>query len=575
MSITEIRELFSVASSDRSPRVWNGTARRCVVALFVLMFCLLSRRGSAQTLERWVYAPTNLLVTEQTDRLEKLMREAAGFGYTHILITDSKFSRLHELDERYFRNIERIRGVATELNLQLVPAVFPVGYSNDLLSQNPNLAEGLPVRDALFEVRDGTARVIPDPQVSLPVVTDLKAWDFVDETLKPEGKSLRVTEPRGENSRVMKTVRVSPYRHYHVSIRIRTLDFRGQPQISVIEPSTGRRLTHTNLRVGRTEDWTVCHITFNSLSNDQVHVYIGAWGATGGSMWIEDAMIEECGLLNVLRRNGTPLVVRREDNLLAILSEGQDFEEVRDPQLGTVPYAGEYDVWHESPGIRMRGPWPDGMRLRVSWYHPHIIYDGQVCGCVTEPEFRDLLKQQADGVEKIFPGTDRMMSHDEWRVQGWDESFRRTGQTPGQVAAENVRFCSRYLKTLNGSRRVLVWSDMFDPHHNAVDHYYLVNGDLSGSWEGLSKDVWIVNWNFGVREESLRFFADRGHLQILAGYYDTDAQQIGRWLETVRKHQISGVKGVMYTTWQQDYSNLKDFADVVNQYDPVLRGAVP
>lgn len=290
-------------------------------------------------------------------------------------------------------------------------------------------------------------------------------------------------------------------------------------------------------------------------------------------MWIEDAVMEECGLLNVLRRNGTPLVVRRDDETLAVLKEGQDFEEVHDPQLGKVPYGGEYDVWHASPGIRMQGQWPDGTRLRVSWYHPHVIYDGQVCGCVTEPGFRDLLKQQADGVEKSFPGTDRMMSHDEWRVLGWDESFRRTGQTPGQVAAENVRFCSGYLKTLNASRRLLVWSDMFDPHHNAVDHYYLVNGDLSGSWEGLGKDVWIMNWNFGVREESLKFFAERGHQQILAGYYDTDAQQIGRWLETVRKQQITGVRGVMYTTWQQDYSNLKDFADVVNQYDPLLQGA--
>lgn len=64
----------------------------------------------------------------------------------------------------------------------------------------------------------------------------------------------------------------------------------------------------------------------------------------------------------------------------------------------------------------MKGDWPNGTRLRVSWYHPHVIYDGQVCACVTEPEFVRLLQEHAAGVEKIFPGTDRMMSHDEWRV---------------------------------------------------------------------------------------------------------------------------------------------------------------
>jgi hypothetical protein len=106
---------------------------------------------------------------------------------------------------------------------------------------------------------------------------------------------------------------------------------------------------------------------------------------------------------------------------------------------------------------------------------------------------------------------------------------------------------------------------MFDPHHNAIDHYYLVNGDLAGSWEGLGREVLVVNWNFGLREESLKFFADRGLQQVLAGYYDTDAGQIGKWLSTVRAQSISGVTGVMYTTWKQDYSQLKEFAEVVNQ----------
>ena len=52
---------------------------------------------------------------------------------------------------------------------------------------------------------------------------------------------------------------------------------------------------------------------------------------------------------------------------------------------------------------------------------------------------------------------------------------------------------------------------MFDPHHNAVDKYYLVNGSLKGSWEGLARDVIIANWNGDKAAESLKFFADRGH----------------------------------------------------------------
>ncbi|MFY8057603.1 MAG: hypothetical protein ACOVRM_07680, partial [Planctomycetaceae bacterium] len=113
------------------------------------------------------------------------------------------------------------------------------------------------------------------------------------------------------------------------------------------------------------------------------------------------------------------------------LQEGVDFEPVSDPLLGRVPYAGEYDVWHASPAIQLKRSFPEGARLRVSWFHPHVIYDGQVCASVTEPAFQQLLRGQAEAVERAFPGTDRMMSHDEWRVLGWDESLQRTGKTPG------------------------------------------------------------------------------------------------------------------------------------------------
>ncbi len=550
--------------------VQNSVSRsyaHCLASLLsVIIFCV-SSSSQGQNLERWVYAPVNFLVPTEIERLEKLMREAKSLSYSHFLITDSKFCRLHEVDKKYFHHVARIRQLAKELDLKLVPAVFPVGYSNSLLSQNVNFADGLPVKHAAFVINGNEARVMPDPEVSLPPLTDRKQWNFIDETLMVEGAGLRVTDPNGKNCRAMKSVKVSPFRHYHVSVRVKTQDFKGQPQITVLEPGTGRRLTHTNLKVSKTNDWSTQHITFNSLGNQSVNLYIGAWGPTGGSLWLADADIEECGLLNILRREGTPLRVEIDNDSSRELIEEVDFEAVVDVHLGNVPYSGEYEVWHDSPAIRMKEKWNDGTRLRVSWYHPHIIYDGQVCGCVTEPGFVALLKQHADDVEKLFPTTDRMMSHDEWRLMGWDESFRKAEKTPGKVVADNVRDCTMYLRSLQSDRRIFVWNDMFDPHHNAVDNYYLVNGDLSGSWDGLERDVAIMNWNFGVRAESLKFFSDRGHKQVLAGFYDADAEQIGKWLDTVVKHQIRGVIGVMYTTWHQDYSQLKEFRDVVDRFE--------
>jgi hypothetical protein len=106
---------------------------------------------------------------------------------------------------------------------------------------------------------------------------------------------------------------------------------------------------------------------------------------------------------------------------------------------------------------------------------------------------------------------------------------------------------------------------MFDPFHNAVEGpYYLVNGPWTGSWEGLGKDVVIMNWNHGQRDKSLKFFADRGHRQIVATYYDDESMRQTRdWLATA-KGQPS-VIGYMYTTWRGDYSKMEEFAKLVGQ----------
>src|SRR5208283_3008508 len=97
------------------------------------------------------------------------------------------------------------------------------------------------------------------------------------------------------------------------------------------------------------------------------------------------------------------------------------------------------------------------------------------------------------------------------------------------------------------------------PTHNAHDDYYLVDGTLAASWEGLSPDVLVVNWNFGARaRESMDFFAGRSNRQVLAGYYDAPPERIKEWLK--QAEGVKGVCGVMYTTWQDNYSDLEAFA---------------
>lgn len=545
------------ASGGWVVRVAVCAAAQCVAAVVPL---------HAQ--ELWVYNQTNLLVPAEVERTEELMERAGKAGYTHLLVADSKFSRLSQLDRRYFDHVDRIKRKAADLRMTLVPAVCSVGYSNDILSLDPNLAEALPVRDALHVVRAGNAILAADHDVSLPPLGDRRKWGFIDESFRPDGDGLRSTAPHSRNVRISKPLALRPFRHYHVSVEIATEDFDVPVEIKVLTRE-GRGLTFTNLGTQPTQDWKAHHVTFNSLDHAEATLYVGGWGPARGSVSIRRPVLEECGAVNLVRRDSAPIRVELvgDDGQRRELVEGVDFAPWRDPKLGTVPYGGEYDVWHDPPPIVLRKALPEGAQLRVSYHHTHVVYDGQVCGTAGDAGFERLLDEQIERMTQLFPEADFMMSHDEYRVMGWTRPTAAglaADATPGQVLTHNVRHTSDRLFARNPRPKVAVWSDMFDPYHNAVENYYLVNGSLAGAT--APETVRIMNWNFGKREESLQHFAKRGHEQILAGYYDSDPGQITPWLDTVVEGRIPRVRGVMYTTWRRNHADLERFARIVKDH---------
>ena len=66
-----------------------------------------------------------------------------------------------------------------------------------------------------------------------------------------------------------------------------------------------------------------------------------------------------------------------------------------------------------------------------------------------------------------------------------------------------------------------------------------------------------------ARRSTLAFFAQRGHRQVIAGYYDSDPARVRDWLAAARAHPDS-VQGIMYTTWKQDYRQLETFSREVD-----------
>src|SRR6267143_2040632 len=190
----------------------------------------------AAPVERWVYCSQNLWVDKNIEQLEALFQRASRAGYTHVLLADSKFSKLGDMDARYFRNIERVKKAAANAHLEIVPALFGIGYSNDLLWHDPNLIEALPVREALLVVKKGEAQLQPDPPVALKGgdFSDLTQWSWKDAEVQPDQGAALIRDPKGKSARIVQKLKLQPFRQYHISVRIKSQEFRGTPEVKIL-----------------------------------------------------------------------------------------------------------------------------------------------------------------------------------------------------------------------------------------------------------------------------------------------------------------------------------------------------
>jgi hypothetical protein len=560
-----------------------------LVVVGLLAACGCSQEGGIAY--RWLFVMRSMRSSEALERTIALLPRAKAAGYNAIVLSDGNLMRLDRVDESYRKNVLRLQQEARKQGLDLIPCVMPIGYSSALLDYDLNLAEGLPVKDALFVAHGGTATVAADPPVSLPgggfeQASDnvFTGWDmqdfpgkstFVDRQVSHSGGSsvrmegIAQADPRYGHCRFMKVVKVSPFRQYHVSAWIKTEDFEDPGTITLLAlaPTEGERsLGDVKPEVKRTQDWTQYHLSFNSLNWNEVRIYFGSWGGKGGRLWWDDVSLEETGLVNIVRRAGCPISVRSEKG--TVYEEGRDFEPLRDPNLAP------WENYHQPPVLRLtqralaRSDAPpgrgtrisEGERLRVSYYHSIAIGDGQVMVCLSEPKVYDLLREEIRLVNELLHPAAFFMQHDEIRAANWDEACQKRGLTPGKMLADNLRQCRKIIRDLRPDAQIWVWSDMFDPMHNAHDNYYLVNGTWAGSWEGLSPDIGIVNWAGHLNGKNCQFFADRKERQVLAGYYDgdEDGSGIAEWLKSA--HGVPGVVGAMYTTWQDKYGAMEAWA---------------
>ncbi|MGA2748632.1 MAG: carbohydrate binding domain-containing protein [Verrucomicrobiota bacterium] len=513
---------------------------------------------SSRLEKRWLFFWRDMTDPREVEAMIARFPAAKDSGYNGVVFScNVARSKAADLKQAAQRN-----------GLELVAVVM--GGARD-----HNYVEGVPAKDALFVARSGWAALQPDNPTRLhngdfEDVTEnhFNGWMFQDDegvtTFASHdgvrsGKTCLRMENIGRNQdhhcRLAQQISLQPYRQYRISFWVKTENLSpADAEVKVLAPGTGQAISFQTFHVESTQDWKCYDLVFNSLAHDKAIFYLGSWSGNGGKLWWDELRISEIGLVNVLRRPGCPVTVRGEDAV--VYEEGRDYERIEDPLLNP------WQAWHEPPLIKLTpaSRIREGARLRVSYYHPIIVYEDRVNVCLSEPRvFADWEGEVKDANDLFHPAA-YLMSHDELRVMNQCALCRSKGMTAGELLAWNVRQSAGIIRKIRPDAEIWVWSDMFDPMHNAVDHYYAVNGSLAGSWKGLDKGIGIVNWHGGLKGKNCPFFADLGLRQILSGYYDSDEDgaAIAEWLRNTK--DVPGIVGAMYTTWENKYGAMQPWA---------------
>ncbi|MBM4047248.1 MAG: hypothetical protein FJ279_19260 [Planctomycetes bacterium] len=546
-----------------------------VVGMSLLAGTLWAQEKPGTYPDRWVYVSRGLTKEEHVGEIREIVGTAKQHGLNGMLLA-AGLEQVGRWKEDRLARLEKVKAICQENGVEIIPIIWSVGYGS-MLGVDRNLAEGLLCKDVPFLVKGGEARLSPDPEVSIVnggfedfEKNQVKGYrfhdrpgevSFADTEIFHTGKASLRFEGFGKyehgHARVMQEIRVRPHRQYRVTCWVKTEALEPTSAFKIQVYSEKRCIAPVSFGIPATTDWRETALVFNSLHHDTLRVYVGLWGGKSGRIWFDDLKIEELALVNVLRRPGTPLAVRSASSGAAY-EEGKDYEAIADDKLSFSRPRRDNPPIRLRPGSRIK----DGERLLVNCYHGMAINEGQVTVCMSEPKLYELWRDSAAAIQKHLKPGKWFLSMDEIRAGGSCAACKARAMSMAQILGDCITQQTRIIRAVNPRAKVYIWSDMLDPNHNAHGDYYLVEGDFTGSWNYVPKDLIICCWYFARREASMKFFCDLG-FEILAGaYYDGDTlDNIEGWLETCNR--TPKCRGIMYTTWRNKYQLLPSFGDVV------------
>ncbi len=547
---------------------------------------------------RWVYAFGSTCETEKgLSRLKQIADSAAAHGLNGFVLP-GRADRIDKRPPEYLRRLKELNVYLKKRNLELIPAIMSFSWGDALYENDRNLTTGLPVKEALFSVKNGQAQLESDYAVEIENGSfekydqkEIENWTLSEKAAQnialiphesAAGKTaLRVKIEHNlpdEYPLLTQSIKVHPYRLYKVTywINLKKIIHNAWGVFPVqVKGSDGRGLHYQIPFIPQDSAWHKAVIAFNSLNYSEVRIIISSPASQEAEYLVDNLSIEEAGLINVLRRPGTPVVVRGADNGF-LYEEGKDYDKIIDPFRIDSSWNEKIDFRFDHreppikilPGSRIK----EGQKLRVSWYHPLYIYGGAFPLCMSEPKVYKLLRRKVELIHEAIAPQKYLISIEEIRGGNTCAACKARNITMAETVGDCVHKCADILKEVNPRVQLYMWGDLFDPNHNGDEregkYYFHVHGNYSGSWNYIPKDMVMIPWWDEIMEKSVQHFDSLGFKTISGCYYDRDDDFsiLKKMMKDLKKYDSH--TGFMYCSWEDKFDLVSAFGDLLKQGQP-------
>ncbi len=624
--------------------------KQFLVFLTLVLICLSPSVAWADGVEKWFYAYVELLrdpvraedkTNYTTAELIALLPVLKEQGYSVIVLSSYQLGSMDLLNpgrttddaKKVQGNLAKIAAAAKCHDIEIIPEVMPVGASESILQNDFHLAEGSPVRNLKLNLTpDGSSMLLgrPDSQnmikegdfsgsraqleTAWPGIKDLaSAVNQRPLGAAGTGQSLELDLAAAANIQIgQEGFEIHPHHQYRLRFRMKTESVKpsGDGVVDFYASVSGKidgkdwvPLERVSHKVRESQGWTTYEILLNSYHCTHGRFWFGFNQGNSGKAWIADVELKIALGANLLQRPDLESTVDMNECLPVIvtntktqkrLEPGVDFEVWKDKEIEELGFRHtrqDTPIQFFANRVGLHDP------IEVCYYHASlpVAFQGNVCCSLRHPQVLELFQNQIVRIQAVLKPRRWLINHDEIRGMGHDPLSK--GDSPAIILKENLAKCIEIIKSVDPNPGIILFNDMYDPEHNAVQqdalgknnnrlsYYPMIKGDFFGSGDRMDQSVTILNWQTAEKQmtedndiqswkRSINYFSSLGTKQVLSGFYDVipdhanAAQSVRDRTRTIfETAKSNGIQpdAVCYYSTKRNHAFTREFAETADE----------